>query len=233
MTDQLTDSQVNKAGRTIRRYLRSDESDAEKFHAALDMLLTFRATHQTPLITANMGLRSVVRTVGCADVEVSQRLKRVPTIIDKLIREPSLALSRMQDIGGCRAVLASIDEVRRVEARLVHNGRVQRISDYISTPRDSGYRGVHVIVKYRERLIEVQLRTWVMHQWAVTVEALSAALGMDVKSGLGPRPVQDLMAAVSEAMAIEEAGGEVPRATLENLEQRRRDAAEYLGRGRR
>jgi len=48
-----------------------------------------------------MGLRSVVGTEGCT-VEVTQRLKRVPTIVDKLRREPTMQLASMQDIGGCR-----------------------------------------------------------------------------------------------------------------------------------
>ncbi len=45
-----------------------------------------------------MGLRSMVRTERC-QIEVSQRLKRVPTIIDKLLREPTMQLANMQDIG--------------------------------------------------------------------------------------------------------------------------------------
>ena len=35
-------------------------------------------------------------------------MKRVPTIIDKLLREPTLLLSRMHDIGGYRALLPTL-----------------------------------------------------------------------------------------------------------------------------
>ncbi|AAT90059.1 hypothetical protein Lxx24254 [Leifsonia xyli subsp. xyli str. CTCB07] len=71
-----------------------------------------------------MGLRSMIKTEGC-QIEVSQRLKRFTTIIDKLTaREQTLALSGMQDIGGCRAILGSVEEIRRVEARRA--GRVTR-----------------------------------------------------------------------------------------------------------
>ncbi len=95
-----------------------------------------------------MGLRSVVQTEQCR-VEVSQRLKRITTILDKLSREPTMALGNMQDIGGCRAVLNSIDEVRRVEHRLKKKNRPPLgYDDYITKPRASGYRGVHVIVGY-------------------------------------------------------------------------------------
>src|SRR4051812_38454 len=104
-------SQVNKAGRCVRRWLRGDLKTTQEVIDALSVLIRYRAAHQYPLGKATMGLRSMVKSEGCA-VEVSQRLKRAPTIVDKIGREPTLPLASMQDIGGCRAVLASIDEVR-------------------------------------------------------------------------------------------------------------------------
>jgi putative GTP pyrophosphokinase len=138
----------------------------------------YRAAHQYPLIKANMGLRSAVRTVGCR-VEVSQRLKRFRAILDKLVREPKMGLPTMQDIGGCRAVLGSIEEIRRVERRLRKNP-ILRYADYITTPRPSGYRGIHVVVGYsdrdgEERAIEVQLRAPMMHEWAIMAAIWMAA----------------------------------------------------------
>ena len=121
---ELSKAQVRKAGQTLRRFMRSGQTlsaeESLKFDEAIVVVQQFRAAHQHPLVTANNGLRSMVRTAGC-EVEVSQRLKRLNTILDKLVREPNLPLSSMQDIGGVRAVLNSIDEVRRVEARLKHN----------------------------------------------------------------------------------------------------------------
>ncbi|WP_402467007.1 RelA/SpoT domain-containing protein [Isoptericola aurantiacus] len=234
LASELTPSRVNKAGKTIRRVLRGDaELDPDRFEQAVDILLAFRAAHQRPLTTANMGLRSMVRTERCAKAEVSQRLKRVPTILDKLVREPTLPLSRMQDLGGCRAVLSSIDEVYRVQSRIAKRRTIESVSDYIEEPRASGYRGVHVIAWYKDRRIEVQLRTQVMHQWAVTVEQLSAAIGKDVKSGYGPQEVQDLMQAISHAMAIEEQGGIVEDELLHEMRARREAAAPHLAGGER
>jgi putative GTP pyrophosphokinase len=225
---ELTGSQVKRAGRILRRTLRGgaypDDDDA--FLAAFDVLLAFRASHAGPLVTANNGLRSMVRTEGCR-VEVSQRLKRVPTILNKLIREPTLALNNMQDIGGVRAVLDSIDEVRRVEKRLSRNRPPIAVSDYITGPRDSGYRGVHVVVAYAGRRIEVQLRTRVMHEWAIAVERMSGRLGQNLK-GDGSHPLQRLMVRISEAMAIEETGGTVPQALLDEMHTLRKEAEPYL-----
>lgn len=230
----LTKSQVNKAGKTLRKWWVDPTIDAEgeeKLRKAASILVRYRASHQLPLAKATMGLRSRVVTARCQKVEVSQRLKRIPTILDKLNREPSMQLSTMQDIGGCRAILADIDEIRRVQKRLALKGRTLRVYDYIDKPRESGYRGVHVIVQYDGRLTEVQLRTDLMHQWAYTVERLSGRLGFDLKGGKGPASVLRWLKAVSKAMALEEAGQPVDSKGMERLETLRQKALPYLGGG--
>jgi ppGpp synthetase/RelA/SpoT-type nucleotidyltranferase len=144
-----------------------------------------------------------------------------------------MALSTMQDIGGCRAVLDSIEEVRRVEQRLRKNRPPLRVRDYIATPRSSGYRGVHVIITYpdylgQDRAIEVQLRTQTMHEWAITVERWGGRLQHDLKSGEGPPQVLDLFSSISEAMAIEEEGGTVSEDLLDQMRALRARAVPYL-----
>lgn len=221
-------SQVNKAGRLLRRYMRGDGEaySAAELDRAIVCLLEFRAAHQYSLTKATMGLRSMVKTEGCV-VEVTQRLKRSPTIINKLRREPTMQLANMHDIGGCRAVLRDIDEVRRVERRLRKNRPPIRSADYVATPRPSGYRAVHLVVEYSERAIEVQLRSQSMHAWAITVERLAGRLG-DLKSGIGPPEVLHMMEVVSEAMALEETGQVVDDALLARLSNARAAAVPYL-----
>ena len=220
-------SQVNKAGKILRRWARGELTDESAQRNALQVLLAFRAAHEVPLTKANMGLRSVIHTEKC-QIEVTQRLKRVPTIIDKLTREPTMQMANMQDIGGCRAVLDTIDEVQRVRRRLSKNRPPLRVADYIESPRASGYRGVHVIVAYDDRPIEVQLRTRVMHEWAITVERLSGRLEEDLKSGRGPRPVLDWLEAISEAMALEETGRTVAPDFISRLSDLRQTAIPFL-----
>lgn len=155
-------AQVNKAGKALGSRRAGELVSKDEYARALQTLIDHRAAHRNPLTRAMMGLRSMVRTEK-AEIEVSQRLKRVPTILDKLVREPTMQLANMQDIGGCRALLNSIDEVRRVQHRLSKNRTPVRVSDDIADPRASGYRGVHVVVAYDHRPVEVQLRTQVMH----------------------------------------------------------------------
>lgn len=219
-------SQIKKAGSTIRKYYRG-EVDIDAAVEALQLVEEWRAAHYVPLVSANNGLRSRAKTAG-VEAEVTQRLKRRQTILDKVQREPTLDLSRMQDIGGCRAVVASIDDLRRLEAR-IKNGRIPVIggADYIKSPRQSGYRGVHVVVEYQERQIEIQLRTEVMHAWALAAENYSGVLGENLKQD-GTHPIQLFLATASEMMALQETGQEVPDELRAIHAQRRLDAASLL-----
>jgi putative GTP pyrophosphokinase len=228
-------TQVNRAGDVLRAWQLGENLEQEPYERAYDVLLAFRAAHQYPLMKATVGLRSMVRTEDCK-VEVTQRLKRIPTILDKLVREPAMELGRMQDFGGCRAVLESIADVRAVERRVTRAmvkrvSRTPRTSDYIATPRASGYRGVHLVVEYDGRAIEVQLRTQVMHEWAITVEQLSGRLQEDLKSGRGAQELVEWLGAASEAMALEEAGQVVDQTALDRLGQLRARAVTYISGG--
>ena len=119
---------VDRAGETARRLLSEPLTSAavDELADAVKVIVHFRACHQQPLSTCTVGLRSSVSTElwAGAPLNVSQRLKRFPTIIDKLMREPSLKLARMQDIGGCRAVLPDTRAIRRVEAQAAEASRV-------------------------------------------------------------------------------------------------------------
>lgn len=219
-------SQVKKAGRRIRRYLRGDDPNAQVVDA-VDVMERWRRAHSYPLMKANNGLRSRARTIGVV-AEVSQRLKRRQTILEKLGREPTLDLSLMQDIGGCRAVVESIGDLRKLEAR-IQAGRLPVISysDYIQAPRQSGYRGVHIVVAYEERAIEIQLRTQVMHEWALASEGYSQIVGMNLKQD-GDHPIQLFLRSASEIMAMREIGRSVPDELMQVHRERRLAAQPYL-----
>jgi ppGpp synthetase/RelA/SpoT-type nucleotidyltranferase len=199
---------VKRAGRLVRQARRGDGvPDFDKLIEAIDIIEAHRATFKTPLVTANNGLRSMVRTLGL-NGQVSQRLKRMSTILDKLDREPTLALDRMQDIGGCRVVLPDRDDVYRLRDRLVNRRPPLRVSDYIAEPRMSGYRGVHVVVEYGTtcpRSIEVQLRTVAMHQWATAVEEISGNSQVNYKMD-GATPMQRFLECYSRLLECVDLG---------------------------
>lgn len=186
-------NQVKKAGSQVRKALRTEVGDPAAFIDAIHTIQRHRGTFRGPLVTANNGLRSMANTLGL-DGKVSQRLKRMVTILNKLGREPTLALDRMQDIGGCRVVLKTRADVYRLAERLQSLRPTLRVNDYIQEPRQSGYRGVHVIVEYGRcpRPIEVQLRTEPMHLWATLVEDISGNSGINYKMD-GATPMQTFL----------------------------------------
>lgn len=219
-------AQINRAGDTLRKALAREPLEVEELFAAFEMLAHWRACHAYPLQKATMGLRSVCKT-ELTPVKVSQRLKREPTMVDKLARFPKMQLARMTDIAGCRAVFHDVGELRRVQKRLSRNRPPLNVKDYIERPKDSGYRGLHVIVKYDDFPIEVQLRTAVQHEWAVTVERFGSRLGTDLKSGVGPPEVLDFFHAVSEALELEERGERVDEVLEARIASLRRSALNY------
>jgi putative GTP pyrophosphokinase len=202
-------SHVDRAADVWRAYLASGDTSDEAVGVAAEALAVidhYRACHAYPLQKATVGLRSSVASEGAA-VTVSQRHKRFTTILDKLEREPSMKLSRMQDIGGCRAVLPNITTVRAVQQRLERRRGYVRTVDYIESPRPSGYRGVHVMLRYDERVIEVQLRTHRMHDWAIVIERLGGRLNLDIKSGNAPPDLLEFFRLVALTDQILESGG--------------------------
>ena len=54
---------------------------------------------------------------------VAQRLKRTPSIVEKLRRFESMSLDRMQDIGGLRVIVPEIDNVYRLYRLIVSSKR--------------------------------------------------------------------------------------------------------------
>ncbi|WP_419855060.1 RelA/SpoT domain-containing protein [Candidatus Poriferisodalis sp.] len=193
---QLSNKQVKRAGIVLRRHMNGDfpGPSPDELRDAARTADAFRAVHRQPMLTARMGLRSCVISEGYeigGDTQITQRLKRRSTIWDKLRREPDMNLARMHDIGGCRVVLPSLKAVERVSRRFTansqrRNGKTDRIIDYVTKPRESGYRAVHIRTWYGGRRIEVQLRTPWQHLWARLIEDLTSRTGVDYKSGDGP-----------------------------------------------
>jgi putative GTP pyrophosphokinase len=166
--------------------------DGHEYLAAYEILDAFRAEHQRPMTRVAKGLRSIVRTATRVEPVVSQRLKRSPRIVRKLKKMGKSNLARLEDIGGCRAVVQNLTELEAVRQRIERvwhqrYGQIRRRRDYIADVPDSGYRAVHWVVERAGRRIEVQLRTNLQQQWANAVESADARLGLTLKDGVGPK----------------------------------------------
>jgi len=125
-----------------------------------------------------------------------------------------MELARMQDIGGLRAIVESVTKVRELEkVYLESNFRHQLATphkDYIQHPKSDGYRGIHLVYKYRSELapaydglnLELQLRTRLQHAWATAVETMGTFLGQALKSGQGEGQWKAFFEVSSAAIAL-------------------------------
>lgn len=192
-TLRFSRAEIDRAGRTLL----DEASSADAIDKAWDRLANWRSVHAFPLNTVTMDLRQKVRRVAPSALVV-QRLKRARSILAKLGREASMRLTQMQDIGGCRAVVGSIKEVYALREEYRRSRSLHEFvseDDYITNPKPSGYRSLHLIYRFRSighpqynrLMFEVQLRTITQHAWATAVETVGAVLGQSLKSGEGER----------------------------------------------
>jgi len=208
--------QVDAAG----KLLANGTGTPEEIDTALEVLNNWRAAHSFPLNTIQMGLRKRAQNTY-EHALVAQRLKRVPSIVQKLQRFSSMNLSRMQDIGGCRAIVESVNQVRRLRAAYARSKQQHQFvseKDYIAEPKASGYRGIHLVYKYYSernpayngRSVEIQLRTRLQHAWATAVETVGTFLQQSLKSSEGSKKWLRFFALTGSAFALTERTEPVP-----------------------
>lgn len=200
-------SEINNAGKLLAQ---SDISDTDRNHA-LEVLNNWRASHAYPLQVITSNLR---RTNPNAIVV--QRLKRLDSITGKIQRFPDMSLYRMQDLGGCRVIVDTIDNVY-ASLNAYKNSRIRhtlkREYDYIQNPKESGYRSYHMVYQFhsdtketynKNMLIEVQFRTKLQHTWATAVEMMGIYTKSNLKSSQGDKDVLRFFLLVSSVFALME-----------------------------
>ena len=144
---------------------------------------------------------------------IKSRVKELDSIILKLEKNhwPITVESveeHLQDVAGVRVVCSFVDDIYRIEECFLAQEDVTLIKrkDYISNPKPSGYRSLHLIVKtpvYTEKgkkdmFVEVQMRTIAMDFWASLEHKLR------YKKNLNPQTAEEL-AKELEACAEESA----------------------------
>ena len=213
-------SQIDRAGEIL---IGLHNIPIDELERAVDLAQQWRACHAYPINTFQATLRRKL-AVHKGEYLVAQRLKRMPTIFDKLQRFPAMNLTTMQDIGGVRAVLSSIAKVYKLAKEYKNKTRFEheliREMDYIQNPNDeTGYRSLHLIYKYKNKQnphydglrLELQLRTKLQHIWATAVETMGTFLGQSLKSRRGDQEWLDFFAITSSSFAYWEKTPRVPR----------------------
>lgn len=112
---------------------------------------------------------------------IEYRIKTLDSIIDKLRRrgyEVSIdnIYAHIHDVAGIRVICNYLDDIYYLRSLLTRSEsfKVLRETDYIKTPKDTGYRSLHLVVEVPIVIsegtlklpVEIQLRTIAMDMWA-------------------------------------------------------------------
>ena len=113
-------------------------------------------------------LRTELAGVGIRDVEVYGRPKHIFSIWNKM-RKKGVDFSEVYDVRALRVIVHDVKECY-IALGIVHNIWTpisKEFDDYISNPKGNQYRSLHTAVRCPDgRSLEVQIRTWEMHNHA-------------------------------------------------------------------
>lgn len=168
-----------------------------------------------------------VHDVIAAHLPQGGRLKTLESTVAKLVRQPTVRLSQIQDIAGTRLIVDVLSAQDAAVAELLRDFPGASLDDRRSRP-SHGYRAVHVIARatHAGRLVEIQVRTEIQDLWAQISEKLADRYGLDVKYGGGPNDVQDILNELSAYGEEVDDGRDGVRRLgqhLDNLERRHTD----------
>jgi hypothetical protein len=186
---------VVRAGDALKGRLVWTPESAADIQRVFTIANSWRASHAYPMHSLRSELQGRMTALKLKGLTAA-RLKQMSSIRGKLCRIDS-NLRQLQDLGGCRAVVPTIEEARNLVAAMTDNSRhtLKSQNHYMDVPRSSGYRSHHLVFGfvprhasesgYEGRLIEIQIRSRLQHSWATAVEAVGLHRGENLKAGLG------------------------------------------------
>ena len=181
-------SQINKAGDSLI-------NDPFGRQQAVEIVTDWRQSHLPVLRELNDELTEFLVANGVKFEFSSHRIKRMQSIVEKLRNSPDMGLGGMQDIGGIRFVFPDTETLELAEAVLhvfsPKNFELKKVYDYITNPKESGYRSIHYVYKCKSEnpdhnglQIELQIRNKLQHSWAMAVETASLISGTSLKASI-------------------------------------------------
>jgi putative GTP pyrophosphokinase len=146
---------------------------------------------------------AVLRTIRERGESPTGRLGKSTRSIAEKLRRESIRLSQMQDIAGCRVVVANLVKQDQFVESLKTDFAGASVIDRRDNP-SYGYRAVHVIAMISGKPVEIQVRTSLQHLWAELSEKSSDVLDPTIKYGGGPAEWQRILINNSETVALQE-----------------------------
>lgn len=198
-------NKIKHAGKILRERSADDES--------MKILGNWRTSHFYPMQQIGQVLQKIA-TKNDSSAVVTQRLKRAPAIIEKLVRFPEMSLVNMQDIAGCRVIVSDISKLELITNEIKKELPIKKEYDYIKSPKEDGYRSIHLICNfsdennpdYKKQVVEIQIRTKIQHYWATTLETIDIIEDTSMKTGHGNEAWMKFFKDVSVAFSDFEKG---------------------------
>ncbi|MCK6413755.1 MAG: bifunctional (p)ppGpp synthetase/guanosine-3',5'-bis(diphosphate) 3'-pyrophosphohydrolase [Azonexus sp.] len=140
----------------------------ETYKKIARMLDEKRSEREQFITDAVARVRSELAQAGITKAEIYGRPKHIYSIWNKM-RKKGVDFSEVYDV---RALRVIVDDVKDCYTALgiVHNLWLpipKEFDDYISNPKGNHYRSLHTAVRCPDgRSLEIQIRTWEMHQHA-------------------------------------------------------------------
>ena len=187
-----TSNEYKRLGNRIRS---NPQNISEEDYQALQDL---RMTYKEPLAIVFNTIERAAFKID-SNCICTYRIKRIESIISKLIRFPHMQVNKAEDIAGCRCIMTSTENVYKLYNKLQRNKDKLPFEmtgaehDYIAQPKESGYQSIHINVRLKgdKRVIEIQLRALEHHNWATLVEITDLLYRTKLKE-YGQKSNQDL-----------------------------------------
>ena len=112
---------------------------------------------------------------------ISSRIKKPMSVASKLQKQGQAVTVEavekyVHDVAGIRVICSFVDDIYTVANMLIRQDDITlvKVKDYIKTPKENGYRSLHLIVEIpvffsdmkKQMRVEVQIRTIAMDFWA-------------------------------------------------------------------
>jgi putative GTP pyrophosphokinase len=148
---------------------------------------------------------------------IESRVKTLASIVKKLegMKLPltiANAKKNMHDIAGVRVICCYVDDIFRIAEALLSQDDVSLVEkkDYIESPKENGYRSLHIVVDLPVYLsqgkvyvpVEIQIRTVAMDFWASLEHGIRYKSPSEVPSFINDelRACADIIAATDDRM---------------------------------
>lgn len=174
----------NKQMEILAQYLRDDVASPEGAPAYDDVMIWYdELAAEVHGIVQAMPWKTIL-PYSHSEVDITYRAKTIDTLRDKLNRLSSGPLNNIVDIAGVRVdaemTLREQDAVAAAIAWAFGMDPAKAVKD-LRVEHHNGYRAVHVHLKIRRAMAEVQVRTQLQSKWANTYERLGDLAGRGIR----------------------------------------------------